>query len=391
MADIIRKLYIQLTEGKHESPSIHTLKSAFDSALHEHLSYPFGSTERRISSRNARLGVEKHIGKDGITGQTRSLLAANTKLKKASTHEDLTLPDGSGIETTGLALSPAYEHGNFKVCPNSHSCRTSCLGKTSGGYFQFGGGSDLDTYKGPRLNGLNKTHGLIKDPKSFAIRLSDEIHAAKSVAAMNGDHLGVRLNVISDIHPKVYESLIKAHPDVTFYDYTKNNVKPVAPNHHLTFSSTGVTQPEGLNGVTSHIENPHQNWGLVRKKLDNGHNVAMAFSHNKILPKEVHDTETGKQYKVISGDEHDFRPLDEKGVIIGLKRKAQNMSNKNAAHESQGFFVHYDPKPKMEDGKMAKDEHGEPIPTNTVVHIAPQKRHAIVIDNDSKHMEDQHE
>ncbi|HET8685131.1 MAG TPA: hypothetical protein VFM18_00545, partial [Methanosarcina sp.] len=347
--------------------------------------HPIGSPERRQSSRDARLKIQKYVGTDSTTGQTKPLLTTNQKLKKANSSE-LTLPDGSGVETTGLSLSPAYEHKNFKVCPNSHSCKTSCLGKTSGGNFVYGGGKDLEAIKGPRLNHYNKTQAFIHEPKAFAIRLHDEIHAAKSVAALNGSHLGVRLNVLSDIHPKVYKSLMQAHPDVSFYDYTKNNVEPVAPNHHLTYSSTGATQPTETSGLDKHVENPHGNWTMMRKRLDQGHNVAMAFSHNKILPQHVHDQETGKTYKVISGDEHDFRPIDEKGVVVGLTRKAQNMSNKTASHESNGFFVHYDPKPKMQGGKIAKDEHGNPIATNTTVHIAPQKRKTILLDNDSKNV-----
>jgi len=230
---------------------------------------------------------------------------------------------------------------------------------------------------------------MIKNPEEFAVRLHDEINAHKILAQHEGYKLGVRLNVLSDIHPKIHESIIKAHPDVDFYDYTKNNVEPIAPNHHLTYSSTGVSQPKYVTGLSHDIENPHQNWKLMRKKLDTGKNVAMAFSDQHSLPKKVHDMETGKEYHVISGDEHDFRPLDKQinpgeGVIVGLRNKSKIGSPTKSAEQSNGFFVHYDPKHMKKNGKLVRDENGNPIPTNHVVHIAPQKSKIVMVDNDSK-------
>lgn len=386
--------HLYLNEDTDRQTTLSSLKDAFDTALSQHLSYPAGSSERRASSRNARAVVESHIGIDEKTGQTRSLLGQNQKLMKAgktskeSGGNPVTLDDGSGVETTGLSLSPAHESGKFKLCPNSKSCKTSCLGKTSGGYFQFGGGKDLNVYKGPRLNGLNRTHALIKNPGEFAVRLHDEIQAAKYTSELNGNKLGVRLNVLSDIHPKVFKSLMDAHPDVQFYDYTKNNSDPIAPNHHLTYSSTGVSQPAGLNGLREGVDNPHQNWHQMRNRLESGHNVAMVFSNNKTLPRAVHCQESGNSYHVISGDDHDYRPLDGKdsngnGLIVGLKRKAATMSDASAAKDSSGFIVHYDPMYEREGKVQKKDEYGNSIPTNHVVHIAKQSKKMIVLDNDS--------
>jgi hypothetical protein len=224
-------------EKSNAQPNINTLKSAFDEAIAHHTSLP--RNERVANSRNAREVVAEHVGRNKA-GKPLDLLSQNQKLLKAEKggKDAITMDDGSGVETTGLSLSPAYEEGKFNTCPNSKSCKKECLGKTSGGNFMFGGGKDLDAVKGPRLTHYKKTQALLRNPKEFAVRLHDEIQAAKTMADSNGNHLGVRLNVLSDIHPKVYESLMKAHPDVTFYDYTKNNTKPVAPNHHLTYSSS---------------------------------------------------------------------------------------------------------------------------------------------------------
>lgn len=377
-----------------ETPSINGLKSAFDEALAHHLS--LDRADRIANSKKAAAVVASHVGRQK-NGQPNKLLGKNMKLLKAEKgyeeEEPVTMPDGRPIETTGLALSPAYQEGKFNTCPNSKSCSKECLGKTSGGNFMFGGGSDLEMVKGPRLTHYKRTQALLRNPKEFAVRLNDEIEAQKMATAMRGNHQGVRLNVLSDIHPRVYESLMKAHPEVDFYDYTKNNTKPVAPNHHLTYSSTGLTQPAGSNGVKEHIENPEQNWHTMRTKLEQGHNVAMAFSHAKELPSHLHDLETNTHYDVVNGDKHDFRPLDKvepgkKGVIIGLTKKSAKHTQENAAKNSDGFFVHYDPQYAMQKGKRLKDENGNPIPTNKLVTVAIQKRGRINIDNDGKKIGD---
>ena len=178
---------------------------------------------------------------------------------------------------------------------------------------------------------------------------------------------------------RITQSRIKAHPDVTFYDYTKLNANPVAPNHHLTYSSTGVSQYAGQNGLDHDVPNPHSNWRTVRSRLDTGSNVAMAFTHGKHLPETVHDSESGKTYKVVDGDTHDFRPLDaqpkgEDGVIIGLRNKNMTTKSeaayKSAAKNSKGFMVHYDPQLRtLEKGQ-------KPVPTNKSVVIAHQPRRA---------------
>jgi hypothetical protein len=152
---------------------------------------------------------------------------------------------------------------------------------------------------------------------------------------------------------------------VSFYDYTKNNSDPIAPNHHYTYSSTGLSQ--------AGVENSNVNWKQMRKRLNTGDNVAMSFSHKEHLPEFVHDQETGKRYRVVDGDTHDFRPLDiqpegEDGIIIGLKNKKATGTIHNAHKESKGFFVHYDPQLKMKPNgtyerlpSIMKNKKGNPI------------------------------
>jgi hypothetical protein len=386
------KTEAQFTPYDPEKISIKNLARAFDEAISHHLSL---SHEDRIanSAKSAKI-VGGYIGLNH-EGKTKDLLGKNAKLLKTEEgkgEEPIQLPDGRGVETTGLALAPAYEEAGFNTCPNSASCKKECLGKTSGNYFKLGGGSDLDEFEGPRLNSLLKTQAFLHDPHAFAVKIHDEIQAAKDMAGANENHLGVRLNVLSDINPRVYKSIIEAHPDVTFYDYTKMKYKPIANNHHYTYSSTGLSQ-DGVN-------NPYSNWTHMRDRLKNGDNVAMAFSHKTHLPEHVHDEETGQRFKVINGDSHDFRPLDMQpeglhGVIVGLKNKKATGEMNKAHIDSNGFFVHYDPQEKMTINAKRKPVYerepstrispktglpmlGMTIPQNRSVSIRPQPKKIII-------------
>lgn len=370
-------------------PTINTLSGGFDNAIAQFTALDPQTRVSRVQQANQSLA--KWLGTNNQTGKTKPLLTTNGKLLKTEKGveggEPITLPDGRNVESAGLALSPAFKQGKFTTCPNSASCAGDCLGKTSGGYFFMGGGADLNALKGPRMRSFELTQAFMRDPENFAIKLNDEITALKIKAAQNGNHLAIRLNVLSDINPRVYEKIIKAHPDVTFYDYTKNNTNPIAPNHHYTYSSTGVSQPAGYNGLKESIENPNQNWKQMRRRLDSGSNVAMAFSHKSILPERVIDEETGKVYKVIDGDTYDFRPLDIQpsgvdGVIIGLRNKANTRKEATAAKDSSGFFVHFDPQIQKVKGKQVRDEAGRPVYGNRDVTIAKQKSGQVTLTND---------
>jgi hypothetical protein len=308
-------------------------------------------------------------------GGAKRLLTTNGKLLKTETGVEggvpIELPDGRNIESAGLAISPAFKVGKFSTCPNSASCAQECLGKTSGGYFAYGGGADLEAMKGTRLRSFRMTQAMFREPEAFAIKINNEILSLKTAAAKNGNALAIRLNVLSDIDPKVYKSIIEANPDVLFYDYTKMKYRPIAPNHHYTYSSTGLSQKAGQNGLSVDVDNPHSNWMQMRQWLDDGQNVAMAFSSKKGLPESVLDEATGKIYRVVDGDAYDFRPMDAQpagfdGVIIGLKNKAMTRKESMAAQDSNGFFVQYDPK------------------LGTQVTIPRQKREAIMLKTDGQ-------
>jgi hypothetical protein len=348
-------------------PSTQRFAKSFDDAIN------WIKTLDPTNLKNAAMVADQRLAPilgTGADGKTKRLLTTNGKLLKTETGVEggvpIELPDGRNIESAGLAISPAFKVGKFSTCPNSASCAQECLGKTSGGYFAYGGGADLEAMKGTRLRSFRMTQAMFREPEAFAIKINNEILSLKTAAAKNGNALAIRLNVLSDIDPKVYKSIIEANPDVLFYDYTKMKYRPVAPNHHYTYSSTGLSQKAGQNGLTVDVDNPHSNWMQMRQWLDEGQNVAMAFSSKKGLPESVLDETTGKIYRVVDGDAYDFRPMDAQpagfdGVIIGLKNKAMTRKESMAAQDSNGFFVNYDPK------------------LGTQVTIPRQKREAIIL------------
>ena len=353
-------------------PSTQRFTKSFDDAMNWIKTLDQEDVKNAAALANQRLAP---ILGTGVDGKVKRLLTTNGKLLKTETGIEggvpIELPDGRNIESAGLAISPAFKAEKFSTCPNSASCAQECLGKTSGGYFAYGGGADLDAMKGTRLRSFRMTQAMFREPEAFAIKLNEEIFSLKKIAEKNGNALAIRLNVLSDIDPKVHKSIIEANPDVLFYDYTKMKYRPVAPNHHYTYSSTGLSQKAGQNGLTVDVDNPHANWTQMRQWLDDGENVAMAFSSKKGLPESVFDEATGKTYQVIDGDAYDFRPMDAQpkgsnGVIVGLKNKAMTRKESMAAQDSNGFFVQYDPK------------------LGTQVSIPRQRREVIMLKTDGK-------
>lgn len=291
---------------------------------------------KKLLSQNRKLeSTEK--GKKKVAGQGEE----GTPLK-------VTWIDGTEqkVETTGLSLMQAYREGKVAICAKPFSCKDNCLGFFAGGNFQYGGGNNPKRLESTRRTHFMTTQAWLRDPEAFITVLDAEVKAAQRSAVKKGNKLGVRLNTLSDIPPPVYESLIRNNPDVMFYDYTKLGSKrltnadgtPLA-NHHLTYSATG-------------INHPHQNWNQMTKVLDRGDNITMVFTTKEgaDLPKFVLDEKTGKKYKVVDGDTHDYRPADQTpdgvdGVVVGLRNKDARIKGKSAAEQvkaSKGFAVPHD-------------------------------------------------
>lgn len=115
----------------------------------------------------------------------------------------------------------------------------------------------------------------------------------------------VRLNVLSDlpwelIWPELFERL----GDVCFYDYTKVAGREPPPNYDLTFSYSGT------------------NWRLSESELAAGRRCAVVFFADRAGKRFP---ETWRGYRVVPGDDHDIRPLDPPGVVVGLNYKTPNV------------------------------------------------------------------
>lgn len=131
----------------------------------------------------------------------------------------------------------------------------------------------------------------------------------------------IRLNGTTDINwSKEAATLHEKFPNIQFYDYTKvpkymdmymsgyNNYtgQSFSPNYHLTFSRSETNRTEAL------------------RYLEMGGNVAIVFDK---IPETL--TYNGRTYRVIDGDRHDLRFLDDvegmkqqnEGLVIGLKYK----------------------------------------------------------------------
>jgi hypothetical protein len=311
-----------------------------------------------------------------------TLMTENGKLEKTRTNDYTDLLDiDKGVASMGLGLASAQKiTDKSNTCARSAICEGLCLGETSGGNFMFGGAAMEDVgdieksafRAAARMMQYLKTEALIMHPEEFAIVLQHEIELFSEWATAETERKKVdgkmvrapkeifqpafRLNVTSDFKPEMWRGIIEGNPDAMFYDYTKLGSESIAPNHHLTYSSTGFGQI--VNGEKVFFKNKKgdydHNWATMRRRLNDGQNVAMAFSSKSAMPKFLHDEETGVTYAVLNGDDYDARFIDDKsflkakqggkGVIVGLKNKAGNLSEKTSTQKTGGFFVNYNPK-----------------------------------------------
>jgi hypothetical protein len=214
-----------------------------------------------------------------------------------------------GVKTFILYLSSFKDNSKgVNVCSHaSPGCAASCLVHSG-----FGG-----IYPHVAAGRRNKTEYFLHDRKGFMEQLDFEITRAKRLNK-GKFKLAVRLNGTSDLRFENFavrdgKNLFELHPDIAFYDYTKNHLrfnKILPKNYSLTFSRSET------------------NGDHVRKLLDRGHNVAVVFD---TLPK------TYLGYPVINGDLNDLRFMDKKNVVVGLKYK--KMTNKGATNVTNDFVV----------------------------------------------------
>ena len=197
--------------------------------------------------------------------------------------------------TYSIYLAPAKMSG-YEVCPmRTNECTSLCLNESGRG-----------KYNNTQNSRIKKTKLFYEEREFFVRWVISEITQFRNTAKKRGMSFCVRLNNTSDLSPElmyindngVKKNLLQIFPDVQFYDYTKvpNRVKLLSkyPNYDLTFSYSGENLPQ------------------CQEMLSNGIRVAIVF---KTVPNEF----MGVQ--VIDGDKYDFRFIDSKNVIVGLKFK----------------------------------------------------------------------
>ncbi len=370
-----KDFFIQLAEGesyanKMKQTKLFTLDAPRTRALSKDTN--LADIERSISDsvtkylaldskgRRARLKKARDVLKKEHNVGT--LLGENGKLQKTRLGDYGLTYEGKSVASMGLGMASAQRinEQNLSTCPRSAICEGLCLGETSGQNRLYGGEGQFKS--GPRLSQYLKTEAIVQNPEDFAIVLYDEIAkfekwsnsevGFEEVKNEAGEDVmqpkqvyqpAIRLNVTSDFRPQTFASIINAFPDVMFYDYTKLSTRSIAKNHHLTYSSTGASQV--VNGET--IVNPESNWDKMVQQLNNGMNVAMAFTSRTDMPDFVVDERTGQRFQVWDGDNYDARFLDPKradgiGMIVGLSNKDSTTKPEEAAKKHKGFFLDYD-------------------------------------------------
>lgn len=231
---------------------------------------------------------------------------------RAGVHSLLSRPDANpkvaknqkiGVLTTVLHLAPGNMSGR-EVCPKrSPGCSAACL--------HFAGNPAQYNHKTKAR--LKKTDLFFADRDLFMNILALELDKHQRAAARKGMKPGARLNGTSDIVwekkrfnllPEVAEALghsadniIELFPEVSFYDYTKIPRRTPPANYHLTFSESETNALE------------------VQVEMARGFNIASVFIG------ELPTHHLGRS--VVNGDEHDFRPADARGVVVGLVAKGR--------------------------------------------------------------------
>jgi hypothetical protein len=215
------------------------------------------------------------------------------------------------VLTRPLHLAPADLSG-FEVCPmRTAGCTLACLHTAGNPAFMRG--------KARARNA--RTVAYFKAREAFMVALVAEIEAHEKEARAKRYRCGVRLNATSDIpwekvpctrNGVTFANVMLAFPKVTFYDYTKrHNRRGLPSNYSLTFSLA---------------ENNDAN---ARAALEAGMNVAAVFN---VTPKQdlpAAFTIAGAAFPVIDGDVHDYRPIDPRGVIVGLRAKGKARGDKS--------------------------------------------------------------
>jgi hypothetical protein len=195
--------------------------------------------------------------------------------------------------------------GKRTLCPfaKKAGCSEACLNTAGHGKF-----SNVQQAR------IRKSLLFLNDQQEFMRQLVEDANKFLKECDRLGKKPALRLNGTSDIqweHIKVkgHENIFAMFPQIQFYDYTKIPTRKVEhiPNYHLTWSYSEADSK----------------YAALIKNVSN--NIAVVF--REALP------EVFKGFKVIDGDKHDMRFLDETQVVVGLVEKGE------AKKDTSGFVI----------------------------------------------------
>ncbi len=221
-------------------------------------------------------------------------------------------------------MAPAATAGVGNLCPHaSPGCLALCLGWYSG---QAGmlSNDKLETGSNATRNSRQrKARMFMQDRQAFLQVMRNAINGCLRKARRAKLELCVRLNGATDIAWESVKiqgehqafSIVDLFPTIQFVDYTKNYKRMLRfcnhmlpKNYHLTFSRSETNEAECV------------------EVLKQGGNIAVVSS--RPMPGEY------LGHKVIDGDKHDLRHLDDSNVVIWLTPKGRK-----AKADTTGFVL----------------------------------------------------
>ena len=195
--------------------------------------------------------------------------------------------------------------GKRTLCPYAKvaKCNEACL-NTAG----------MGKFSNVQQSRIRKSLMFLNEPQEFMRQLVEDVNKFLRECDRLGKKPALRLNGTSDIQWETievdgHENIFAMFPQIQFYDYTKIPTRKVGhiPNYHLTWS----------------YQEADSKYAALIKNVSN--NIAVVF--REALP------EVFKGFKVIDGDKHDMRFLDETQVVVGLIEKGE------AKKDTSGFVI----------------------------------------------------
>lgn len=203
-----------------------------------------------------------------------------------------------------LYLAPHSVAGFKTVCASSSpGCRDACLYSAGRGAFE--------SVQAARIE---KTRRWFEDRGAFINDLEADIDRAIKRAKRKKLPLYIRLNGTSDL-PALWTSL-KRFSGINAYDYTKHPFKAYRKAIEQQHIDVNFSLDE------------RDRWKVAQEYLEAGQRVAVVFDLKKSAPM----IDEWRGVPVIDGDVSDLRPLDDNGVIVGLRAKGK-------ARQDQSGFV----------------------------------------------------